>query len=144
MFSLAMATGVTSDEVRARIRGLWKSVSEKAKDQYEALYAPMGTVVSSSTRRPETARLSLARRGRQFFDPTVSVVVELGAIEVQMVPGEVAIATYPYVLRSVKLNRDGTRTERETPHGRATQIFQRDEHGALRVVHEHLSSGKRL
>jgi len=144
MFSLAMATGVTSDEVRARIRELWKNVSTKARDEYEAMYAPMGTVVSSSTRRPETARLMLARRVRQFFDPTISLVVELGAIEVQIVPGDVAIATYPYVLRSVKLNRDGTRSERETPNGRATQIFQRDEHGALRVVHEHLSSGKRL
>jgi hypothetical protein len=28
------------------------------------------------------------------------------------------------------------------PFGRATQVFQQDEHGACRIIHEHLSSGE--
>jgi ketosteroid isomerase-like protein len=37
------------------------------------------------------------------------------------------------------LQKDGSREVRSTLYGRSTQIFQRDDRGKLKIVHEHLS-----
>jgi hypothetical protein len=36
----------------------------------------------------------------------------------------------------------GKRYRAEVPSGRATQVFQRDEKGVLRILHEHMSSAE--
>jgi len=82
----------------------------------------------------------VARRLRQFFGPAISLRAEIGSIGVQVVGTNVAIATYIYRFRSTKTEGDGTQVNRETPYGRATQIFQRDDSGMLRIIHEHMSS----
>ena len=139
-----MERGITPDEVRAQVREFWEALSQKSKDRFTSMYSSQATIMSSTARRPEMARLMLVRRMRQFFDPALSVKVEIGAVQVQIVGANTAIATYPYALRSTTANRDGSQTNRDTPHARATQIFQRREDGGLQIVHEHLSSGKQL
>ena len=66
--------------------------------------------------------------------------VEEGSIDVQVVGPNVAIAAYTYTYHTDKVRADGTKVQLDTLFGRATQIFQRDEAGVLRIVHEHLSA----
>jgi ketosteroid isomerase-like protein len=64
----------------------------------------------------------------------------VSTIDVQIVGPDVAIAAYTYGFHMHKIRADGTTVQLDTPFGRATQVFQRDEAGALRIVHEHLSA----
>ena len=139
-----MAGSITAEEVRARVRQFWEALSKKSKEQFESMYSPQATIMSSTVRRPEMARLMLARRMRQFFDPALSLKADVGSIQVQILGSNVAIATYPYSLHSAKAGRDGDQTVKDTPNGRATHIFHRQADGGLRIVHEHLSSGRQL
>jgi ketosteroid isomerase-like protein len=131
---------ISSEEVRAEVYRFWNVLSSKSKDKFEGMYFPSAVVFSSTARQTEPGRLMLARRVRQFFVPAISIRAEVGAINVQLVGTNVAIAAYVYRFRSAQTESDGTKVNRETPFGRATQIFQRDEGGALRIIHEHMSS----
>jgi ketosteroid isomerase-like protein len=53
---------------------------------------------------------------------------------------DVAIAAYTYSFNTQKILGNGGKVQINTSFGRATQIFQRGEDGALRIVHEHLSA----
>jgi ketosteroid isomerase-like protein len=139
-----MQGSIRAEEVHAQVRQFWDALSKKSKERFASMYSSEATIMSSTARRPEMVRLMLARRMRQFFDPAISMKVEVGAVQVQIVGATTAIATYPYALHSTTTNRDGSQTSRDTPHARATQIFQRQEGGGLHIVHEHLSSGKQL
>ncbi len=122
------------------VRRFWTIFGGKTKDAFAGMYFPEASVFSSTASRTEPGRLMVARRMRKFFDLPVSFNTNLGAIEVQIVGDRTAIATYVYAFQATEKNRDGSRTRRTTPFARATQVFQRDEHGALRIIHEHLSS----
>jgi ketosteroid isomerase-like protein len=131
---------ISQEEVRAAVANFWKVFSGKSKSEFEELYFPSSTVFSSTAPRTEPGRLMVARRARQFFDSQVSVRADLGTIEVQSLSTNVAIATYVYAVHVTTTNRDKTRTRRTAPFSRATQIFQRDDTGKLRIIHEHMSS----
>jgi ketosteroid isomerase-like protein len=131
---------ISPEEVRAEVSRFWNVFSTKSKDEFEKMYFPSATVFSSTAQHTEPGRLMVARRERQFFGPAMSLRAEIGSISVQLVGTNVAIATYIYRFRSTEIERDGTQVNRETPFSRATQIFQRDEDGVLRIIHEHISS----
>jgi ketosteroid isomerase-like protein len=131
---------ISAEEVQIAVRRFWTIFRDKTKDKFEAMYFPEATVFSSTAPRTEPGRLMVMRRMRRFFDLPISFNVDLGAIEVQIVGNRTAIATYVYMSQATETNHDGSRTRRTTPFARATQIFQRDEHGALRIIHEHFSS----
>jgi ketosteroid isomerase-like protein len=131
---------ISPEEVRAEVSKFWNIFSSKSKEKFDEMYFPAATVFSSTAQHTEPGRLMVARRLRQFFGPAISLRAEVGAVDVQLVGANVAIATYIFRFRSTKTESDGTQIKRETPFGRATQIFQRDENGALRIIHEHMSS----
>ena len=131
---------ISAEEVRAEVSRFWNVFSNKSKDKFEEMYFPSATVFSSTAQHTEPGRLMVARRLRQFFGPAISLRAEIGSIGVQLVGSNVAIATYIYRSRSTRIESDGTQVNQETPFGRATQIFQRDESGILRIIHEHMSS----
>lgn len=138
-YALHMET-ISPEEVRTAVRRYWTIFGDKAKDKFEETYFPEAIVFSSTAPRTEPGRLMLMRRTRKFFDLPTSFKINLGAIEVQIVGDHTAIATYVYMSQVTQTNRDGSRTRRTTPFARATQIFQRDGDGTLRIMHEHLSS----
>ena|SRR5260221_14511656 len=131
---------ISPEEVRTVVRRFWTIFGGKAKDKFEEMYFPGATVFSSTAPRTEPGRLMVARRMRKFFDLPISFNTNLDTIEVQIVGDRTAIATYVYIFQATEKNRDGSRTRRTTPFARATQVFQRDEDGTLRIIHEHLSS----
>ncbi len=103
------------------------------------MYFPHATVFASTVPRTESARLTIMRRARQFFAPKSSVRTDVGPVEVQLI-GDIAIASYSYSFYGTEVKSDGALVDHDVPSGRATHIFQLDEHGKLRILHEHLSS----
>ncbi len=132
---------MSPNEVRAEVRKLWEFFSGKLKVQFAEMYLPSATVFAVDSRRVDLARLMLVRRERELFGPASSVAVKLGPIDVQFV-AHLAVASYPFHLSITRALPGGKRYQAEVPSGRATQVFQRDEKGVLRILHEHMSSAE--
>ena len=132
---------ISPDQVRSEVHRFWNSFSRKSKEEFEEMYLPAATVFASTVPRTELARLTVTRRERQFFGPKSSVQVELGPIDVQVL-GNIAVASYTYNFHGIEVKSDGSSVEHDIPVGRATHIFQLDDKGRLRVLHEHVSSGE--
>ncbi|HXN99620.1 MAG TPA: DUF4440 domain-containing protein [Candidatus Acidoferrales bacterium] len=117
----------------------WDILCGRSNERLEDLYSASAIVFTGKAKRSERGALAAVRRMRQFAAGEWTTTAELDPIEVQ-IAGDVAIASYTYRFHSSKTGKDGSREHRNTLFGRSTQIFQRDERGALRIVHEHLSS----
>jgi ketosteroid isomerase-like protein len=132
---------ISPDQVRAEVQRFWNSFIKKLAAEFEAMYFPNAAIFASTVPRTELARLTVTRRVRQFFGPKSAAQVEIGPIDVQLI-GNIAVASYSYKFRGTEVKNDGNAVEHEIPTGRATQIFQLDDAGKLRILHEHLSSGE--
>jgi len=104
------------------------------------MYAPTAIAFTGKAKRTESAKLVAVRRSRRLPASVSSSSIDDGSIDVQIVSPDVAIAAYTYTYRADKVRADGTKVQLETLFGRATQIFERDQAGVLRIVHEHLSA----
>jgi len=130
---------ISPEKVRAAVNRFWLILSGKSQDKLESLYSPDAIVFTGKAKRPESALLAIARRSRRAPIEGSSTSAELGALEVQ-ISGDVAIASYTYQYQEDRTTDSGERSQRNTLHGRATQIFQADSRGGIRIVHEHLSA----
>jgi ketosteroid isomerase-like protein len=135
-----VATEISSAEVRAEVQKFWNILCGRLKERLEDMYSPSAIVFTGKAKRSERGALTAVRRMRQFVGGDWTTSAELDPIEVQIAGPDVAIASYTYRFHSSKTGKDGRREQRNTLFGRSTQIFQRDDRGALRIVHEHLSS----
>ncbi len=132
---------IAAEQVRAAVRAYWNALAKKSKQELAGFYAPDAIVFMADTRRNEPARLMIERRNREFFDAQGSASAEVGEIEVHIPGPDVAIATYSYHFRAIRI-RNNNRVQIDMPMTRATQVFRRESDGALRLVHEHLSAAK--
>lgn len=137
-----MMDSISPDQVRAEVQKFWQIMCGKlaSNGTLETLYSPAALVLTGKARTPEPATLALARRKRQLGRTDGESVVELGTVDVQIEEPGVAIASYTYKFHQDRPDDDGSPRKRHTLFGRATQIFQQDERGVLRIVHEHLSA----
>ena len=135
-------SNISSDDVRAEVKKFWDFLSRKLKSQFAEMYLSSASVFAADARRMEPARLMLVRRERELLGPASSVSANLGAIDVQPLGADLAIASYPFHLSITRTRASGKRYQSEVPRGRATQVFQRDEKGVLRIIHEHMSSAE--
>jgi len=131
---------ISADQVRAQVHKFWHVLSGQSKDSLEELYSPEATVITGKAKRSERVHLAVARRKREIAQQVREASVELGAIDVEVVGDDVAVASYTYKFLRVRRGADASEVKRHTPYGRATHVLQRDTRGALRIVHEHLSS----
>lgn len=133
-------TGISPEMVRSKIETFWQIMCGKSPEKLEDLYASNALVLTGKARKPEAVNVVLGRRTRQISGPAAEAVAELGAVELQLpVPG-VAIASYTYKFHHKRSDVTGGVMKRHTMFGRATQIFQADDRGGVRIVHEHLSA----
>jgi ketosteroid isomerase-like protein len=135
-------SNISSDDVRAEVKKFWDFLSRKLKSQFADMYLSSATVFAADARRMEPARLMLVRRERELLGPASFVAANLGSIDVQPLGADLAIASYPFHLSITRTRASGKRYQSEVPRGRATQVFQRDEKGVLRIIHEHMSSAE--
>ncbi|HEY6250301.1 MAG TPA: hypothetical protein VI685_10085 [Candidatus Angelobacter sp.] len=133
---------ISPEQVRAQVRKFWEFFSGKDKPHFAELYAPTATVFSADARRCEPARLMLVRRERELFAPQSLVKAEIGAITVQVLASDLAAASYPLHFSVTRTRANGARVRVDVPCGRATQVFHRNEHGTLMIIHEHMSSAE--
>jgi len=133
---------ISADEVCAAVKSFWEFFSRKSKSRFDEMYLPSATVFAADARRMEPARLMLVRREREIFAPGSFLTAKLGPIDVQVLGPELAIASYPFQMSITRTLAGGKRVQVEVPSGRATQIFQRDDKGRLRILHEHTSSAE--
>jgi ketosteroid isomerase-like protein len=135
-------TPISPDEIRSEVQKFWEFFSRKSKSRFEEMYFPAATVFSADSRRIEPARLMLIRRARELFGPVSLVAAKLGAIDVQFAGPDLAVASYPFHFSITRTFATGKRVQVDMPFVRATQVFQRDEKGVLRILHEHMSSAE--
>lgn len=131
---------ISAEDVRREVRRFWAIFSGKQTDKIEEMYSPTAIVFTGKAKRSESAKLIAVRRSRRLPGSVSSSSIEESSLDVQIVGPDVAIAAYTYTHHTDKIRTDGTEVQLETLFGRATQIFQRDEAGVLRIVHEHLSA----
>lgn len=135
-----MRGSISPELVRAQVEKFWGIMCGKSPDKLEELYASNALVLTGKARKPEAVNVVLGRRTRQISGPAAEAVAELGAVEVQLPEPSVAIASYTYKFHHKRSDVTGGVMKRHTMFGRATQIFQGDDRGNLRIVHEHLSA----
>ena len=134
-------TKITPDQIRAEVKRFWSVLSGKRADQMAEVYAHEATVFSSSSARSEPGRLAAARRQREYFQPLTTVNIDMGPIEVALLGDHAAVASYTFRFHASKVaSTKGGVVEEIIEHGRGTQVFVLEPDGALRIVHEHLSS----
>lgn len=133
---------ISPDGVRAEVKKFWDFFSRKSKARFDEMYLPSATVSAADSRRMEPARLMLVRRERELFGPGSLVAAKLGLIDLQILGTDLAIASYPFHFSLTRALASGKRYQAEIPSGRATQVFQRDDKGVLRIIHEHVSSAE--
>jgi ketosteroid isomerase-like protein len=131
---------ISPEQVRAHVEEFWNALCGRSPGSFERLYAPDATVISGRAKRSTSARLIGTRREREIAEQLREGKVELGPINVEVVQGDVAIASYTYKFTRVRKRGGAGDVQRHTPFGRATHVIQRDASGVLRIVHEHLSS----
>jgi ketosteroid isomerase-like protein len=131
---------ISSEDVRKEVHRFWAILSGNLADKLEEMYSPTAIVFTGKAKRSESAKLMAARRSRKLPGPALSSVAEVGSMDIQIVGNDVAIAAYTYSFNTQKILVNGSKMQINTLLGRATQIFQRGEDGAVRIVHEHLSA----
>jgi len=132
---------ISPEDVRVEVRRFWAILLRNVNDKLEDMYSPTALVFTGKNKRSESAKVMAVRRSRQMSEAGSTLRAELDSIGVDIVGPDVAIATYTYRYHREKIQADGTTVGVDALFGRATQIFQRDEAGVLRIVHEHLSAG---
>ncbi|HEV2988931.1 MAG TPA: hypothetical protein VG759_10845 [Candidatus Angelobacter sp.] len=133
---------ISPEQVRNEVRKFWKVYCSKREDEFAKLYFPEATILEIDARRVEPALLMVARRARELFSPLSSLNAELGRIDVQILEPGIAVASYGLHFHLVRVSASGKRFESDMPVTRVTQVFQRDQSGALRILHEHMSAGR--
>lgn len=135
-----MSSGsISPEQVCAQVEKFWRIMCGKSHERLDDLYASSALVLTGKARKPEPAYSALERRGKQI-GALSGAVAEVGAIEVQLAENGVAVASYTYKFHQKRPDQAGGVEKRHTMYGRATQIFQSDANGTLRIVHEHLSA----
>jgi ketosteroid isomerase-like protein len=135
-------SNISSEKVRAEVTRYWTAFTGKSADIMASMYAPYAMVFPTWATRPEPARLTVARRQREYFNPKTSITGYPGEIEVTL-QDTTAVAVYTYQLHIVNSETGPRGTESHTLNGRATQVFALDHEGKLKIVHEHLSVARK-
>jgi ketosteroid isomerase-like protein len=139
MLQLIMGS-ISPDQVRAEVEKFWQIMCGKSPAKLDDLYSSAALLLTGKARKPEPASMALARRVRQIAEAGADSTAEIGLVEIQIAGPGVAIASYTYKFNHKRRDERGSLQTRRTLWGRATQIFQLDERGMLRIIHEHLSA----
>src|SRR5262245_47859523 len=132
---------LTVEQVKGEVQRFWNIFVEKNAEHLMEFYGPESSVFSSVTARPEPGRLAAARREREYFHKASVLRATPGPVDVIMIGEHAAVASYNFQFHATKVASSFAQaTQEDIEHGRATQVFQYDADGKLRIVHEHLSS----
>jgi hypothetical protein len=134
---------VTAAEVEDAVRRYWIVAASKLTSELQSFYLDTASIFATMSKRLEPARLVTARRNREYMDSATRMSYELGAINVELLTRDSAVAAYSARWRADEISKpsaEGGKTSRENfTHLRVTHVFQRQFDGSLKIIHEHLS-----
>lgn len=135
---------LSSAEVEDAVRAFWELFAAKKQEQWQRFYADVATIFATASKRPEPARLVVLRRQREYLSSAAKIRIEVGRIEVEILGPSCAVAAYLMRLHAEQIAKAAAVGHRESEehleNARVTQVFVRNEEGALRIVHEHISA----
>jgi len=136
-------SSLTKADVESAVRGYWRALSAKEAVQQQNFYDDHAGIFSTDSNRLERARIVLLRRQREYLSAGTKMAVQVGEIEVELIGPHHAVAAYTIHLDAKHIARtssSGTSmAEEHLENARVTHVFQRQNDGALRIVHEHIS-----
>jgi ketosteroid isomerase-like protein len=136
---------LSAEQVQAEVTRFWNAMTSKNVEVLDDFYAHESLVFGTTSIRPEPGRLAAIRRQREYFHPNTTLHSQLSDIEVQLIGDTAAVASYTFQFHAshAKIGLEKT-PEEHVVNGRATQVFQLDPDGHIRILHEHLSVVHRL
>lgn len=135
-----MPEKLTNEDVQQAVKRFWTSFQTKSEAALNSFYAPGSTVFQVGMGRSEPGRLGAMRRAREYFHADTRLAIKLGAIDVNLLGNEAAVASYTFQFQAN--GRDigaGKHIDEKFEIVRATHVFARDDRRELRIVHEHFS-----
>jgi len=134
---------VTIAEVEEVVRRYWSVAASKLTAELQGFYLDAASIFATMSKRLEPARLVTARRNREYMDSGSRISCELGAINVDLLTQDSAVAVYNARWRADQIAkpsaRGGKLSEENFTHLRVTHVFRRQDDGSLKIIHEHLS-----
>jgi ketosteroid isomerase-like protein len=128
------------EQVMAEVQRFWNAMSHKSGEELASFYSPNATVFGSSALSAEPGRVAAIRRRREYLNPEARVAADLGRIEVHFLGDSGAVASYTFSFNAQNVSSDiGDPKSESIRHGRATQVFEIDPDGKMRILHEHIS-----
>jgi ketosteroid isomerase-like protein len=136
------ATCITAPQIESAVHRYWDVLMKKAAGEMAKFYSYDSTVFNPFSQRAEPGRVSATRKEREYFTANTTFRAEVtGAIEVQMLADNIAVATYTFRWQASNMEQEvlGKRFDKAVRDGRATQVFKLSAEGELHIVNEHLS-----
>ena len=133
---------VTKTEVEVAVQKYWAVSAAKDAEQQQAFYANHAIVFTSSSKRAELARLVSMQRQREYLAGSTRLRVHVSDIKVLALGTDAAVAAYSLEFHAEQIPVAGTvmkRPEEHLSNARVTHVFERNENGELKIVHEHIS-----
>jgi hypothetical protein len=133
---------ISTAQVETAVHRYWRVLMEKIPGEMGQLYSYDATVFNPFSPRPESGRVSAARKEREYFTPETSFRAEVtGPIQVHILADNIAVASYSFRWHATNMEAKflGKTFDKAVRDGRATQVFIISLDGQLQIVHEHLS-----
>ena len=120
----------------------WEALLEKNTKLLREFYSPDAITFGSQSQGSESGASAASRRAIEYFGEQMKLTIQLGAVRVQTINLQAAIASYTFSFSAVETNKDGepANVYERIGSGRATQVFALDRVGIPRIVHEHFST----
>ena len=134
---------LTKADVESAVRVYWKALSAKEVVQQQNFYDDHAGIFATESKWLERARIVLLRRQREHLSAVTRTAVQIGEIDVELLGPHHAVAAYTIHLDAKEVARISSTgpctAEEHLENARVTHIFQRQNDGVLRIVHEHIS-----
>ena len=135
-----MVSRARPEQIKAEVQRFWKVMSGKSGEELADFYSPYATVFGSSAMSAEPGRVAAIRRKREYLNPDAHLAADLGPIEVHLMGESAAVASYTFSFNARNVTNDiGDPKSESIRYGRATQVFEIESDGRLRILHEHIS-----
>jgi hypothetical protein len=136
---MTVVTKITADRAVAFVQEYWKLLTDKTPG-VEQVYTYDAKIFNPFEQRPESGRVSAARKEREYFENKTTFRPEITSpIEVYLLADNVAVATYSFRWEATGMLTAGKRFKKSLRNGRATDVITLDFEGQLRFVHQHHS-----
>jgi|SRR5580765_1777264 ketosteroid isomerase-like protein len=143
MVATSPRSSLTKAEVESAVRIYWSALAAKEAVRQQNCYADSATVFATNSKKLEPVRLVLLRRQREYLTAGTRTTVEIGAMEVGLIGPNHALAAYTIRLDAERVTRASSSgqpvSEEHLENARVTHLFHRENDGALRIIHEHIS-----